>query len=760
MKKNLIIYILILVSSYSSISIDIAYSNDISTLLRKEINLLENVSNKNVNLAFRLFELYSEEIEVIKKSENKFFLSGSTKSKMEKSWYFKRSKARNKAVHSIGLKLLKRFPSNIYTAQIYYTLALNSRDFNHNKKTEFYLLKSLHFARDFEIKANSQSALADYYYNKKQYRKALAYYAVLIKNSEDEWLTKNLLNMAWCQLKMKKNKQALLKLKEVFFLSKKNKYINIQDQALVHLPLFFSLNEKTREGFEFFIKETAHASEYVLPMARRAGENGDYAGALYLINKTNEYLKNKNRIVKKLQVKSFELSFYLQFKKWNKHTKATVEIVSIYTQKNISFDLNLKEEIINQLTEFTSKLQSKLSRNIKADYSFGQQKIYGKIIQYFNFLHRIDNGNTDKYAYFQAESALANKSYVDSYKFYKTVINHKLTKNKMSDESLLKKSYDGLFFVLAQGETKSKEYKNKLKFVLSSHLELFPLIKRSKKLFPRYILMLIAEEKMALSFNYLKKFNYSFPKQIKVQRELNSTLLNKHIKLGNTDEISNHIQYLKSGFLKISKKEISQMEIILGGLLFKKYLQMENDQKFKLAQQGYFKIYNTQYYPQSIRAKAAFNMALTSTMRNEFGQVISWLKISFKLLEAKDLKTYNKQSLYLFQQILSKNELDTTYELGKYLKPKFCKETKKLAAQILPTMVSLSTLKKDYEYTKEILKEDNCFDNSKLRKLRLSTLHFYNNFKQVSYMQDFALTFKTDIKISSYYLSSLQQREP
>jgi len=168
--KHLIYTLLIFGSSVSFANVIIEREKKIQILLEKEIQLVEKAQKPGLNLKRRLLELYSERLAIIKKIEDQEFLEQKY-GKKDKAFYFQKTTQEYNRIHKYGLDLVKDYPTSQDLADIYYTLALNSRDFSNDNKTENYLIKSLVMAKTKSLQYNIRSAMADYYYNEKKYNR-------------------------------------------------------------------------------------------------------------------------------------------------------------------------------------------------------------------------------------------------------------------------------------------------------------------------------------------------------------------------------------------------------------------------------------------------------------------------------------------------------------------------------------------------------------------------------------------------------------
>ena len=179
----------------------------IEKLINEEVRMIQSIRRPNASILHRLIELYAEQITILYKKDNQRFLKLSHGNK-KKSFYFKKSRTLYVKTHTLALKTLSHYKNYHRKDQIYYTIALLSRDFDSNKYTRRYLKKAEKLAKTEEIKHKVDLGLAEYYYNEKKFKTSIRYFKKVVKNQIDPWLSKHLFNLSWCYQMTKKHNQA------------------------------------------------------------------------------------------------------------------------------------------------------------------------------------------------------------------------------------------------------------------------------------------------------------------------------------------------------------------------------------------------------------------------------------------------------------------------------------------------------------------------------------------------------------------------
>ncbi|RPJ77602.1 MAG: tetratricopeptide repeat protein, partial [Alphaproteobacteria bacterium] len=236
-------------------------------LVNNEIQTIKNNRYSGPELKHRLFELYSEKIKLIKEKENLNLLKSDPKTVAAKGKeaFFKSSREQYMTAQKFALGLMADYPKYNRTNEIYYALAINSRDYGTSHDTEQFLKLAIKFGNEnSKTMFNAKTALAEYYYNSKKYHDAISYYNDILKSAQDEWYGKHLYNASWCYLKERNFKKALELIKESYETTKNKKFVSMNEQIISAIGIFFVQADATREGITFYEQNTSPSSSSLL----------------------------------------------------------------------------------------------------------------------------------------------------------------------------------------------------------------------------------------------------------------------------------------------------------------------------------------------------------------------------------------------------------------------------------------------------------------------------------------------------------------
>ena len=192
MLRLIFLFIIIFSPLYANELSPLKKWNRLENLIVEEVQILKKMGGLSFLEEYRMLELLSERLKILKKKENFILLKKGT---FDNEIIIKKQLDIYKSINFFAKNIFKKNPPKQIKARVYYVLALNSRDFRKGKLLIPYLKRSLGLVKkDTNLYNNIHVQLAEYYYNQKKYRKARNHYKVIISSKKDSWFTKHLLN--------------------------------------------------------------------------------------------------------------------------------------------------------------------------------------------------------------------------------------------------------------------------------------------------------------------------------------------------------------------------------------------------------------------------------------------------------------------------------------------------------------------------------------------------------------------------------------
>jgi len=643
--------------------------DELIKLNSSEMLLIEKKGTNTAELKHRYFELMSEKISFIREKENKSYLQlniETRKSKI-KDDFFIDSKNYYEKTKKYGLDLISKNKNYAHKAEVYYTLALNSRDFSKDKEEEIYFLEALKYSnRASNVSHQSYIGLAEFYYNEKKFNEAHKYYALIIQNTTDNWLPKHLYNMAWCELKLKMFSSSVELMKRAYELSKNPRYLSNSEDILQHIGMFYILANNAQEAIDFYIKKNERTAYYLYKLAKNVAEKGQYNLAQTTILQALK-IKNDDKADKNLlgDIRLFQLEFYRNFAQ----TDLFIETAKSLSEEKT--EASQKEESIQRIREYSGYLQIRLTENAKKNIKNYDQKQLERILQLFELLKTIDPPKAFQYAYFQGETNYSVQKYTEAIINYEESL--KLTsKNDIGNEDI-RKTISSLLGLLDDANLTDEEKKSHYIIAYSEHIRLWPKDEKSRLIYPK-LFFLVKPLDVVKAKDIFEKFVENFPTDQNIQQELCLALMDDHAEKGDVANLAKWTAKMDKGFLSFTQDKIEKAVGVLGHLLFES-IEKKTDKKSAIA--DYLDLYNNPRYPQKIKAKSAFNASNLYLEENETKKSFEWFSKSLDLYADDDISELRP----LLVSMALKFALRLDLENAKAILENYLKKTKKEGQQ-------------------------------------------------------------------------------
>ncbi|MCF8058371.1 MAG: hypothetical protein K9K67_03685 [Bacteriovoracaceae bacterium] len=651
--------------------------NRLNHLIDEEIKTIKTITKMGPRLRWRLIELNTERIKLVREKENKTFLNAksSLRKSKGKDWFFRDSKNLYFQVRKDALAIIKKWPRFKYSSEIYYTLALNSRDYGGDKETEKFLLKSLKNAIPHSpIIHAAKTSLAEYYYNGKKYKKAIRYYTDVLKNKEDEWYTKHLYNVAWCFIKTKDYDKAIENAKLSFFNSKDKNYISVRNQVLESIGFFFVLAERVEEGAKFYVDNVEKPGEFMIKMAKKTAEDRGYEKAEYVFNAALNNSIDKKNLEEEIEIRLSQLDFYRNFKKFENFWTTTVALDEINKVKPLGDDFQVTA--VEKIRSFVGYLQVRFTRNSKTNIENYDEDQKKRILHFFDVLSRINSEETDNYRYYQGETLFAISDFKGSFDYYQLALEHNKTKFKTpvkkdktekkapklsaeevkeqteKHEALKLKIFDSLLSSLENGNFNNEERYNRTVYTYKNHIEVYPKNERTRVIYSKLFNLYLKRKEIPNSQNTLEQYISAYKNDNKIQQGMFTQILDFYIKTKDSDKIALWIPKLKGGFLAFDKDYIEKAVLILGSILFDSYQKLDGAGKKDEAAKGYLALFESEKYPQSIKAKSAYRASILFLDLYQTKEAYKWMNISLGLFTEEERFQRKKEILAFVQTLM------------------------------------------------------------------------------------------------------------
>jgi hypothetical protein len=602
----------------------------------------------------RLLELYAEKCKYIREEENKAFFEAMKKNeKLEKSHFYGRTKNLYAESLVLGKEIIKNFPQYDRLGQVYYTLALNSRDYASDKLAEGFFLKSLEYLSvKHPLRLQVEASLGDYYYNEKTYDKAKKIYEVVLLKRDHEWWSKYAYNYAWCLLKLENNQKALSMMLEAYNEGKKKTTINMQEEIIQNIGLFFYYAKELDQSLKFYASESKDFANLAIKMGTLLMKKGNLKEAESYLSETESMVKTPND---QALVKLALLELYREKIEIAKHIQKMREL---RTLKNEVVQLNRVEDFTYNLKLLIKEMQNMLLRKPE------RKDIAHAIVEEYDALIEFDPKDKISYLFYSGESLYGAALYQDSLSFYhSSILNSNAADIKwvnLSFESML-----SVYKILG----KASENGVALTAICEKYLSMAPKDQHSSYSYKRLFLEYHKNLKIADIEALIGKYHDNFPQEVEFQRDMQSKFITSLIETNNVLKLREWVGKVDQGYLAFDQEYKTKIWNILGNILLNMSLSPRpSEENLALAQE----IYAQEKFDSSIRIKASYNTAVAFLKLNQTENANSWLLKSMKLLPENELKKLFGDFMAFLSGFFMNEDSQSLYALSHHLIEDYC----------------------------------------------------------------------------------------
>lgn len=208
-------------------------------------------TEKYMELGYRESELYQEKVRQYEK------LTETRKKTVAPTLDNQRSQQYLKLALDVFTRLEKEYPKHKQLDEVLFFIGFVHLEYGNGPKGSMYLervVKGYPRSRKYE---EAVLYLGDYYFEKKQYKIAVAKFQILRRKRDSPLLHYALYKLAWCELNTGESKRALSDMKAVVELLSDNSdtaKFNLKEQALKDLVIFFAEVERVDEAIAYFTR--------------------------------------------------------------------------------------------------------------------------------------------------------------------------------------------------------------------------------------------------------------------------------------------------------------------------------------------------------------------------------------------------------------------------------------------------------------------------------------------------------------------------
>lgn len=645
-----------------------AVINVIDEELSEVIRLNKQVHSTRPKLLLRIAELYLEKARILKEIENDRYLSMDVKKRgrKNKDSFFKGSRSYFRRAQKTCYFILKNFKKFKGKSDVLYILAFNAKEFRREKDAKKYFELSIRSSKkNSSTRKRSGLALAEIYFNKKQYSKALKLYGQTLKKRNSKWWTKDAYNWAWCYHHEGNSKKAIKLMKEIYRLSGQKNYYNMRNEVKRDLAFFYTESGRIKEAISFYKKDGSNIAKSLVKVGKHLFDQGKYSSAENVLRESLNYTKDKNMII---GVYNTLLNLFEKFGKIAKHLEISNKLYDYSTKGD------LDKNQLADLKYHVKKMSAILQKQVVGKTYIRRPKIRAAkaaaAVNYFEIDSKLDNSKSHISIFHAGETLFAVGKYNKALPKYDE---SRLLAQRRNDKKIEKLSIDGMMASLGEKGI-SKENKSKyLVPMYKIYLKKDPKSRKANIIYQRLFSTLIDKVDIKGAERVLLQFQKNFNKDFKIQEAMLARIMDYHKDKGEKEEITRWIKRINNNEFRVSKKYASKLRQLVLTMQFEKVEKASTRGDKKWALKGYVSIYRGQESSKEAKKNAAYNISLLFHELGNINFAISWLNKALSLMSREDVRKFESSFLTMVTGFYARGRFEESAKYYKLIYNKICK---------------------------------------------------------------------------------------
>ncbi|MBY0516741.1 MAG: hypothetical protein K2P81_07530 [Bacteriovoracaceae bacterium] len=637
--------------------------------LQEVTRLSKQRNNSDAELLLRAAELHLEKARLQRESENEKFLAIPAEKRREEDqdkFYAQSNRSFNNA-NQYALAVTKKFPNYKDIADVYYILAFNARELKQYDQSQKYLKVASTKARSGSgTYYKSQLALADSYYNKQKYSKAIPLYESSLSKLDETWWTKDAFNLAWCYYRERKYDKAINLMKDIHKKSANQKYINMQYFVERDLGIFYVDAKRNDEAIAWYKSQGIDFSGHLIKIAKVLVPQGKFTQAEQLVNEAARMQKNPQQ---RAEILLLQMDLFDKYEKVGPHLKASKELVTMAEAK--SLDETQLKVLDYQVAKKAAELQKAASSETYKNVKKTREKRSKQAESYFDLLARLRPGKVAEPLFFKGETAFAAQNYELALASYQSA--YGASQNE-GNKKIATQSMEGMLATLGQPTLNVGVAEKYYIPVYTAYLKQDSKSDRSKVIRQKLYKVYIDKKDLVNAEAVLKDYAQVYPDDFKTQESMLAGLMEDARKKKDFERVKSFVGQINEGTYKVSKKYGDALRQLMTKIQIED-AQTALDKGDKLgALKNYIRVYNSADSTPRAKSNAAYNLAALYYEAGDLNESYQWSVVALKDMENKEAKQFAESFLTISTNLFLRQKFAQSADLSLRIVAKLCGE--------------------------------------------------------------------------------------
>lgn len=638
--------------------------------LREVIRLNKQTQGRQPDLRIQAAELELEKARILRELEMDRFLSvdASKRASINKDKFFSQSTSYFNEAKKQCLYVLKNHPTFSGRADAYYILAYHARDIDRNTGKAAKLFEQARSSSrpGSPLYDKASMALAEMYYNQKQYQRAIPLYQAALAGQKNRWWTKDAHSLAWSYFRVGEKQKGIDLLEQVDAASKNPNFIDMSSQVKRDLAYFYTASGKTDKAVSIATQTGGNAVDSLINVAIHARNQGhfDKAGSVLL-----KALGQKPDRGQEIKIHLSILDIADRMGKFERVYSSVKRLTEMNQQQA------LEKEQLDQVKFYSQKSAATLQAAVMGKAYRHQPKVRqqkGELtVKFFEILKRINQDSSYKIDMLIAETHFSLEQFSAAIPFYDLALEGAQRSN---DKKIEQDALAGLSTSLDKPGV-GKEVKDKyLSRTYLAFLQKNPRSPEAHKIYQRLFNIYHQQKDMKNCEHVLMTFKKYFPADRGVQEAMLGQIIDIH--KANKDSVA-----MKSWLDRIERREFevnptfkSRLSSAITTMKFEN-VETANTRGDKVsALKGYMALYADGNSSDYEKKNAAYNIAVLFNMLGNDEMTYKWTMRALEKMQSADVLKFESSFMAIATFLFNKRKFDWAIDVNHSVYQKLCKE--------------------------------------------------------------------------------------
>lgn len=637
--------------------------------LREIVRLSKQQGDRDPELLLKISELHMERARLQREGENEKFLAQSPEQRRraDQSEAYAASTKSFKLANRYAHAVIKRFPRYKDMADVYYVLAYNLRELrDYNGSQRYFDLATRQAKKGSPTYYRSRLALAESFYNKGEFAKAIPLYEEALRKVDGTWWTKDAYNLAWSYFRQRKYSQAIDTMKEVHRRSENGKYINMSYFVERDIGLFYVDAHRTDEAIQWYKSQKIDFAGYLVKIARSLVPQGKFTQAETLLKEAGKIVKKPEE---RIDLLLLQMELFDKYEKISPHLKAAEELTSQAEAGKLNDEQSKRLDY--QVSKKAAELQKSAASDLYKDVKKVRRQRARWANRYFALMARLKPGDQAKPLFYQGETLFAVGNFSGALAAYQKAYSIAV---KEKDNKIRQQAMEGMLSALGQPSLAPAEAERYYVPVYESYLKQEPDSPRAKVIRQKLYKIQMEKKNLPGAEAVLRDYAQHHSEDQKTQEAMLAGIMEEYRKKKDYNRVKDYVGLINDGTYRVSKKYADALRELMTKIQIEDAQSSLDKGEKATALKGYMRLYHHADATPHAKANAAYNMAALYYELGDATQSYTWAVTALKEMETSEVRQFSDSFLAISTNLFLRQRFQQSADLGMRTVAKLCKQ--------------------------------------------------------------------------------------